>query len=90
MAFTHTPFPKINSAESVRKFGPNNPTLPWKVVAKYLEDLFEPYLHLVTFKTTVEKLEKIGGEWDVTLRQSGRKRQDGREYDYWWTERFGE
>jgi hypothetical protein len=76
MEFTHTPFPEINSASSVEKYRLNNPTLPYKVVAKYLEDLFTPYLHLITLNTTVERLEKDGEEWVITLRQSGRKRQD--------------
>lgn len=83
MEFTHTPLPSANSALSVEKFGLNNPTRPYGVVAKYLEDLFTPYLHLVKFNTTVEKLEKIDKEWVITLRQSGNK------HDYWWTERFG-
>lgn len=89
MSFTHTEFPEVNSASSVEKYGKSNPTRPWKVVAKYLEDLFEPYFHLVVFRTTVERVEKVGEEWVVTLRQEGRKRQDGSVYDYWWTETFG-
>jgi thioredoxin reductase len=88
MAFTHTPFPKINSERLVEKYGSHNPTRPYKVVAKYLEDLFTPYLNLVTFNTTVEALAKVGEERLVTFRQSGRKRQDEKEYDYWWKERF--
>lgn len=87
MAFTHTPFPQVNSALTTERFGPNNPTHPWRVVAGYLEDLFAPYLHLVTLNTTLEKLEKQGDEWVLTLRQSGRKYR-GQEVDYWWTERF--
>ncbi|RDW70983.1 putative dimethylaniline monooxygenase [Coleophoma cylindrospora] len=88
MEFTHTPFPKVNSAGSVEKYGRNNPTRPYEVIAQYLEDLFTPYLHLVTLNTTIEKLEKDGEEWVVTLRQSRRKRQSGSVYDYWWTEKF--
>ena len=68
------PFPKVNSAGSVEKYGSHNPARPYKIVAKYLENLFTPYLHLVTFNTTVERLEKVDEEWVVTLRQSGTKR----------------
>lgn len=89
MAFSHTPFPKDNSAGSLERYGAANPTRPYKVIAKYLEDLFIPYLHLVTFNTTFERVEKVGEEWVITLRKLGRKRQDGNEYDYWWTETFG-
>jgi hypothetical protein len=49
MAFTHTPVPKINSAGSVEKYGKHNPTWPYKVITKYLKDLFIPSLSSVTF-----------------------------------------
>lgn len=87
MEFTHTPLPRINSALSTKRFGPNNPTRPFRTVAGYLEDLFTPFLHLVTLNTTLEKLEKSDGQWTLTLRQS-EKEYRGQTSDYWWTEEF--
>ncbi|KAI9932001.1 hypothetical protein ASPWEDRAFT_171871 [Aspergillus wentii DTO 134E9] len=87
MAFTHTPFPEVNSAQSVEKLGRANPTRPFRLVAGYLEDLFKDYLHLVSFNTTVEKVEKKGEEWIVTLRRSGQLHH-GEHRDYWWQETF--
>lgn len=87
MAFTHTPFPEVNSAVSVRQLGRANPTRPFRVIAGYLEDLFRPYLQLVSFQTTVEKVEKIGAKWILTLRQSSHFYRD-QPADYWWQEEF--
>ncbi|OOQ89308.1 putative dimethylaniline monooxygenase [Penicillium brasilianum] len=87
MAFTHKPFPKINSALSVKQFGHSNPTHPFRVIAGYLEDLFRDYHHLASFNTTVEKTEKQDGKWILTLRQSGHIR-DNEPSDYWWQEEF--
>jgi hypothetical protein len=87
MSFTHTPFPEVNSASSIKQFGHSNPTRPFKVVAGYLEDLFKTYHHLTSFNTTVEKVEKRGNEWVLTLRQSGHV-QHGSQSDYWWQEHF--
>ena len=89
MEFTYASIPKINSALSVRRFGHANPTRPWRVVADYLEDIFEKHLHRVSFNTTVESVRKNPrtGKWDFTLRQSG-FRFKGEGLDYWWTESF--
>jgi thioredoxin reductase len=87
MAFTHTPFPNVNSASSTRYFGRSNPTRPFRVVRKYLEHLFQDYLHLASLNTTVEKVEKLGDKWNLTLRQTGHS--DGTNpKDYWWEEQF--
>ncbi|KGO47835.1 Flavin monooxygenase FMO [Penicillium expansum] len=87
MAFTHTPFPEINSASSSRHLGKSNPTRPFRVVRKYLEDIFQDYLHLASLNTTVEKVEKRDGKWTLALRQSGHG--DGNTpKDYWWEEQF--
>ena len=87
MAFTHTPFPNSNSASSTRHLGRSNPTRPFRVVRKYLEDLFQDYLHLASLNTTVAKVEKLGHRWNLTLRQSGHS--DGTNpKDYWWEEQF--
>ncbi|PYI02684.1 FAD/NAD(P)-binding domain-containing protein [Aspergillus sclerotiicarbonarius CBS 121057] len=87
MAFTHTPFPAINSATSIKQFGPSNATRPFRVVANYLEDLFIPYLHLVSLNTTVESVQKTGHEWTLTLRKTNQLYRNILQ-DYWWTETF--
>jgi cation diffusion facilitator CzcD-associated flavoprotein CzcO len=40
------------------------------------------YADLVSYNTTVEKVTKINGEWEVVLRKSGEI------HDYWWREYF--
>lgn len=87
MAFTRTPFPKENSAESVYRFGANNPSRPYQVVQQYIEDGFYPFHHLVTLSTTVERIEKINDEWIITARKSGEVYR-GETSDYWWSEKF--
>lgn len=87
MEFTHTPFPVVNSATSIKQFGNSNPTRPFRVVAEYLEDLFKTYHHLASFNTTVEKVEKHGQQWALTLRQSGHI-HESQQSDYWWQEHF--
>ncbi|CZR67938.1 probable flavin-containing monooxygenase [Phialocephala subalpina] len=87
MAFSHTPFPEENSAESVRKYGANNPTRPYKVIEQYIEDGFKDYRHHLSLNTTVENVKKVGDEWVVTLRKSDEKYL-GKQKDYWWQEKF--
>jgi cation diffusion facilitator CzcD-associated flavoprotein CzcO len=87
MAFTHTSFPEVNSAQSVARYGANNPTRPWQIVAGYLEDGFKNYRHLLSLSTTVEKVQKFGNEWVLTLRKSDEKYR-GKQQDYWWQETF--
>ncbi|KAF2112897.1 dimethylaniline monooxygenase [Lophiotrema nucula] len=87
MEFTYASVPKVNSALSVRRYGATNPTRPYQVVAGYLEDLFSKYLHLVTFNTTLERLQKVNGKWELTLRRSGVVYR-GKPQDYWWKETF--
>ncbi|KAJ5983054.1 hypothetical protein N7481_005153 [Penicillium waksmanii] len=87
MSFSHTPLPLVNSAQSTRYLGHSNPTRPFRVVAKYLEELFKDYLHLASFNTTVMKVEKKSEKWVLTLRQSGHV-VNGELKDYWWEEQF--
>jgi cation diffusion facilitator CzcD-associated flavoprotein CzcO len=87
MAFTHTPFPEANSAQSTARYGPDNPTRPWQVVADYIEDGFKDYKHLLILSTTVEKVEKLGDVWKLTLRKAN-DRYKGQVKDYWWQEEF--
>ncbi|KAJ6095171.1 hypothetical protein N7467_002684 [Penicillium canescens] len=87
MAFTHTPFPSRNSASSIRSLGHTNPTRPFRVVRRYLQDIFKDYTHLACFNTTVEKVEKRDEKWILTLRQSGHF-SDNSPADYLWEEQF--
>jgi hypothetical protein len=87
MAFTHTPLPDTNSAASIERYGRDNPTRPYRVVAEYLEDVFRDYYHLVSFSTSVEKVEKVNGRWILTLRRSDHLAR-GEQQEYWWQETF--
>ncbi|OAA65772.1 Flavin monooxygenase-like protein [Niveomyces insectorum RCEF 264] len=87
MAFTHAPFEEVNSPVSVQRFGHGNPSRPYALIAAWIEDLFKPFLSFVSLSTSVEKVEKRGKEWVLTLRKSGQLYR-GREHDYWWTETF--
>ena len=87
MAFSHTPSPQVNSADSIRRYGQNNPTRPYQVVAGYLEDGFKDFRHLLSLNTTVERVEKVEREWVLTLRKSGEPYR-GHKQDYWWQEKF--
>jgi cation diffusion facilitator CzcD-associated flavoprotein CzcO len=87
MSFTHTPFPEVNSADSVQRYGANNPTRPYQVIERYIEDRFKDYRHLLSLNTTVEKVEKVGQEWILTLRKAGEPYR-GEKQDYWWQEKF--
>ena len=87
MAFTYKPLPIVNSPLSVERLGHGNPTRPLRTVAEYLEDIFQNYLHLTSFNTTVERAEKKGDKWTLTLRRSGQVHH-GQSLDYWWQEHF--
>lgn len=87
MAFTHTPFPVVNSPTSIERYGHGNPSRPYSVIAGWIEDLFRPFLSFVSLSTTVERVEKRGQEWVLTLRRAGQLYR-GTAHDYWWTETF--
>ena len=86
MAFTHTPIPQRNTAVSVERLGPRNPSRPFRVVSRYLQDLVESYIPLISFNTTVEKVEKDGSQWVLTLRRPGQRQKQI--LDFWWQEKF--
>ncbi|KAK2025932.1 dimethylaniline monooxygenase [Colletotrichum zoysiae] len=87
MAFTYKPFPSVNSATSINRFGKGNPTHPCAEVAGYLEEIAEPFSHLFTFNTHVERVEKVGKTWRLTLRKTPHYLKDGKR-DYWWQDTF--
>ncbi|KAF1952024.1 dimethylaniline monooxygenase [Byssothecium circinans] len=87
MAFTYKPFPADNSAASINRLGRGNFTRPWVTVAHYLEEIAEPFTHLVSLNTHVERAEKKGGKWVLTLRRTDHVFKDKRQ-DYWWQETY--
>ncbi|GMK56080.1 hypothetical protein CspeluHIS016_0211360 [Cutaneotrichosporon spelunceum] len=84
MEFTREPFPTETSEASVRAHGPDTPFRHWRVVRAYIASLLarNGYTGLVAYDTTVERADKVGPEWRLTLRRPGR------EEDEWWTECF--
>lgn len=84
MEFSQEPFPTEKSEWSIGVHGPETPFRHWKAVRGYVESLVSRrgYEDLISYNTTVEKAEKIGAEWKVTLRK------EGKESDYWWVEWF--
>ncbi len=84
MQFTQEPIPDERSELSVSLHGPQTPFRRWDVIREYIRGLVERqgYEDLISYKTTVERVEKVGVEWKVTLRK------DGNQSDYWWVEWF--
>ncbi|KAK3947685.1 hypothetical protein QBC32DRAFT_318566 [Pseudoneurospora amorphoporcata] len=84
MQFSQEPFPAEKSDFSINLHGPQTPFRHWKSVRGYIEGLVNRngYQDLVSYNTTVERVEKVGDEWKVTLRKEGQQK------DYWWTEWF--
>ncbi|KAK2049094.1 FAD/NAD(P)-binding domain-containing protein [Colletotrichum somersetense] len=64
------PLPPVNSATSINRFVEGNPTHPYAEVAGCLEEIAEPFSHLFTFNTHVERVEKVGMKWRLTLRKT--------------------
>ncbi|CRK15968.1 hypothetical protein BN1723_010876, partial [Verticillium longisporum] len=84
MSFSQEPIPSDRSPHSVALHGEDTPFRHWTVIRRYLQSLLERdgYEDLVSYSTTVERVEKVGHEWKLTLRR------DGERSDYWWTEWF--
>jgi cation diffusion facilitator CzcD-associated flavoprotein CzcO len=84
MEFSQERIPDERSELSISRHGPKTPFRRWDVLRRYIADLVERrgYDDLISYSTTVERVEKIGAEWKVTLRK------DGEESDYWWVEWF--
>ena len=84
MEFSEEPIPEIRSEASVAEYGASTPFRHHAVIQQYLQRLFERngYEKLVEYHTTVEKAQKQGDEWVLTLRRSEA------DHDSWWQERF--
>jgi cation diffusion facilitator CzcD-associated flavoprotein CzcO len=84
MQFSQEPIPAELSERTIAAHGTTSPFRHWKVLRRYIESLIHRrgYQDLVVYNTTVERVEKVGSEWKVTLRK------EGSETDYWWVEWF--
>ena len=65
MAFSQEPIPDERSERSIAFHGSDTPFRHWTVINKYIQSLVDRngYQDLVSYNTTVEKVEKIGHEW---------------------------
>ncbi|KAK8859111.1 FAD/NAD(P)-binding domain-containing protein [Apiospora arundinis] len=88
MQFNAEPIAAERSARSVALHGADTPFRHWDVLRRYVDGLVRRHEQQsgcsVSYNTTVERVEKVGGEWKVTLR----KEETGEEEDAWWVEWF--
>ncbi|KAK7993309.1 hypothetical protein PG989_006690 [Apiospora arundinis] len=86
MQFNAEPIAAERSARSVALHGADTPFRHWDVLRRYVDGLVRRHEQecSVSYDTTVERVEKVGGEWKVTLR----KEETGEEEDAWWVEWF--
>jgi len=84
MEFSQEPIPAEQSDHSISFHGPNTPFRHWSVIQRYVQGLVDDkgYQDFVSYNTTVERAEKIGERWKLTLRKEGVRS------DYWWVEWF--
>ncbi|KAI1841006.1 hypothetical protein JX266_012787 [Neoarthrinium moseri] len=84
MSFSKEPFPDTLSEHTLSEYGRGAPFRHHTTIRDWVEGIFgrNGYDKLVGLNTTVERAEKIGGEWVLTLR----KEKQGR--NYWWREHF--
>ncbi|KAF2714585.1 FAD/NAD(P)-binding domain-containing protein [Pleomassaria siparia CBS 279.74] len=86
MEFSQEPIADTKSELSISKHGKDTPFRHHSVIQKYVAGLVDRdgYNKLVSYNTTVEKAEKIGNEWKLTLRRDGGQSEE----DHWWVEWF--
>lgn len=84
MSFSQEPIPETRSEWSTKVHGHDTPFRHWTVMQQYISSLVQRrgYQDYVEYNTAVERVEKTGNEWRVTLRK------DGEKSDYWWEESF--
>ncbi|KAK1246241.1 hypothetical protein MKX08_000043 [Trichoderma sp. CBMAI-0020] len=84
MEFSKELIPIERSELSIANHGPDTPFRKWDVIQRYVQGLVDRkgYSDFVSYETTVERVEKVGTEWKVTLRKNGKH------HDYWWVEWF--
>lgn len=86
MAFTQEPIPSVVSEFTKSQYGPKSPFRHREVIRQWVEDIFTRGGHsdLIEFNTTVERAQKHGDEWVLTLR----KAVPGQQRNEWWQETF--
>lgn len=87
MSYTEEPFPlKLAGEPASASVDENAPYRKNEIIREWIDGLFNRnnYRDLIEFSTTVEKAEKIGAEWVLTLR----KNLPGGHHNYWWQETF--
>ncbi|KAK8030161.1 hypothetical protein PG993_011452 [Apiospora rasikravindrae] len=89
MQFSGEPIAAERSARSVALHGADTPFRPWDVLRRYVDGLVRRYdddpVVGFSYNTTVERVEKVGREWKVTLRKAV---EGDEENDEWWVEWF--
>lgn len=84
MSFSEESLPDQRTDNSIALHGPETPFRHWTVVRDFVQGLVNRngYGDFVSYRTTVERAEKVGDEWKLTLRR------EGDEGDDWWVEYF--
>jgi cation diffusion facilitator CzcD-associated flavoprotein CzcO len=84
MSYTKYPFPDTVSEKIKEKYGPAAPFRDRELIREWVEDIFVRNGNdkLLELNTTVERAEKRGDKWVLTLRQE----EPGK--NYWWQEEF--
>ena len=84
MQFSQEDIPADKTALSVSLHGADTPFRHYSVLQRYVRDLVgrNGYSDLVEYNTTVERVDKVGDKWKLTLRRGGER------LDYWWVEWF--
>ena len=84
MQFSEELIPEQRTEASVALYGPSSPYRHWTTMRDYVQSLVKRngYQDLISYNTTVEIAEKVGGEWKLVLRKSGEVT------DTWWVEYF--
>lgn len=82
MCYTQEPFPEIFSDSALKTYGPGAPFRHRDVIRDWVEQIFQRGGHekLINFRTTVNKAEKQGDSWLLTLRQEVPENDK----DRWW------
>lgn len=95
MQFSGEPIATQRSARSVALHGDDTPFRHWDVLRRYVDELVRRHdgddpdsAVSVSYNTTVERVEKVGAEWKVTLRKEAGVGDDGGKQDEWWVEWF--
>ncbi len=86
MSFSQEKFPVNLVPDSNGIIDPDAPFRDSEVIREWVEQLFDRkgYRHQVEYNTSVERAEKNGEEWVLTLR----KELPGGKHNYWWQEHF--